>query len=119
MILDAKQSRPRQQPGLGRGNLREPNSSSGTPSKEGGAGAGRGRVLEKDKASFLQELLLFHGRDAMRGRNVDSHRWTTKSYIIGGGQRRCCTRCRRFSRNFPPTNTHVATAQLQPNESGQ
>ncbi|EDS30274.1 conserved hypothetical protein [Culex quinquefasciatus] len=76
---DAKQSRPRQQPELGRGNLREPNSSSGTPSKEGGAGAGRGRVLEKDKASFLpassfKELQLFHGRNAIRGRNVDSHR---------------------------------------------
>ncbi|XP_038116927.1 uncharacterized protein LOC119769097 [Culex quinquefasciatus] len=47
------QSRRWQQPGIGRGNLREPNSSSGTPSKEGGAGAGRGEVLKKDKASFL------------------------------------------------------------------
>ncbi|XP_038116706.1 uncharacterized protein LOC119768943 [Culex quinquefasciatus] len=73
--MDAKQSRRWQQSGIGRGNHREPNSSSGTPSKEGGAGAGRGEVLKKDKASFLQELQLFHDRNGMGGRNVDSQRF--------------------------------------------
>ncbi|XP_038116971.1 uncharacterized protein LOC119769142 [Culex quinquefasciatus] len=74
VIYDVKQSRRWQQPGIGSGNLREPNSSSGTHSKEGGAGAARGEVLKKDKASFLQEQQLFHDRNGMGGRNVDSHR---------------------------------------------
>ncbi|EDS39173.1 chaperonin [Culex quinquefasciatus] len=58
------------QPGIGRGNLREPNSSSGTPSKECGAGAGRGEVLKKDKASFLQEQQLFHDRNGVPKKSV-------------------------------------------------
>ncbi|XP_038105994.1 uncharacterized protein LOC119765677 [Culex quinquefasciatus] len=30
----------------------------------------------------------------------------TKSYIIGGGQRRCCTRCRRFTAPQYPAHKH-------------
>ncbi|XP_038111252.1 uncharacterized protein LOC119767224 [Culex quinquefasciatus] len=33
-------------------------------------------------------------------------RRTTKSYIIGGGQRRCCTRCRRFTAPQLPAHKH-------------
>ncbi|XP_038119077.1 AT-rich interactive domain-containing protein 2 isoform X3 [Culex quinquefasciatus] len=71
------------------------NSSSGTPSKEG-AGRGRGvrgkLVFEKDKASFLQDLQLFHDRNGtpfMRlpkigGRDVDLHRLYSVVVARGG-----------------------------------
>ncbi|XP_052562887.1 uncharacterized protein LOC120428120 [Culex pipiens pallens] len=50
----------------------KPNSSSETPSKEGDAGAGQGRVVEKDKTSFLQELQLFQDRNGSSRMNLDS-----------------------------------------------
>lgn len=71
------------------------NSSSGTPSKEG-AGRGKGvrgkLVVEKDKASFLQDLQQFHERNGtpflrlpkISGRDVDLHRLYSVVVARGG-----------------------------------
>ncbi|XP_055531167.1 SWI/SNF nucleosome remodeling complex component isoform X6 [Wyeomyia smithii] len=70
------------------------NSSSGTPFKEPGSGRIRSRIkpmIEKDKASFLQDLALFHEKNGtpflrlpkICGRDIDLHR--LYSTVIGRG----------------------------------
>ncbi|XP_053684959.1 AT-rich interactive domain-containing protein 2 isoform X2 [Sabethes cyaneus] len=70
------------------------NSSSGTPFKEPGSARVRSRskpVIEKDKASFLQDLALFHEKNGtpflrlpkISGRDIDLHR--LYSIVVGRG----------------------------------
>ncbi|XP_052563258.1 AT-rich interactive domain-containing protein 2-like [Culex pipiens pallens] len=51
-------------------------------------------ALKKINFRFLDkyEKVYFHGEE-----KDPTKRRPTKSYIIGGGQRRCCTRCRWFT----------------------
>ncbi|XP_039441616.1 AT-rich interactive domain-containing protein 2-like [Culex pipiens pallens] len=58
-------------------------------------------ALKKINFRFLDKYakVYFHEGPPMK-------RMTTKSYIIGGGQRRCCTRCRRFTAPQLPAHKH-------------
>ncbi|XP_038106281.1 uncharacterized protein LOC119766020 [Culex quinquefasciatus] len=60
-------------------------------------------ALKKINFRFLDkyEKVYFHGEE-----KDPTKRRTTKSYIIGGGQHRCCTRCRRFTTPQLPTYKH-------------
>ncbi|XP_052562587.1 AT-rich interactive domain-containing protein 2-like isoform X2 [Culex pipiens pallens] len=60
-------------------------------------------ALKKINFRFLDkyEKVYFHGEE-----KDPTKRRTTKSYIIGGGQRRCCTRCRRFTTPQLPAHKH-------------
>ncbi|XP_052567102.1 AT-rich interactive domain-containing protein 2-like [Culex pipiens pallens] len=58
-------------------------------------------ALKKINFRFLDKYAKVYFHDG-----PPTKRRTTKSYIIGGGQRRCCTRCRRFTAPQLPAHKH-------------
>ncbi|XP_052563047.1 uncharacterized protein LOC128092712 [Culex pipiens pallens] len=56
-------------------------------------------ALKKINFRFLDKYTKVYFHDG-----PPTKRRTTKSYIIGGGQRRCCTRCRRFTASQLPAH---------------
>ncbi|XP_052562062.1 uncharacterized protein LOC120419700 [Culex pipiens pallens] len=58
-------------------------------------------ALKKINFRFLDKYAKVYFHDG-----PPTKRRTTKSYKIGGGQRRCCTRCRRFTAPQLPAHKH-------------